>query len=305
MTILVLGGTGMLGSALVEQLIRTRPQTQVYIHGSHNCDLTNKKDTIDYISSIAPKTIFNCAGSVGGILKNQNNQYNQILVNTSIAFNALEAAISCNVNDYFYISSSCVYPANSKQPMKESMLFDGRPEKTNMGYALAKLVGMEATNFAKEKTGKNYRTFIPCNLYGPKDDFSSNGHVMAALISKICDAKRDNKKTVILWGDGSPRREFLHVYDCAEAIELASKQIDGENYVNIGSGQDLSIWELATKIAQLVGWSGEFVFDTNKPNGMIQKLLDITVLNKLQWAPKINIDNGIKRFAYMYEHETY
>lgn len=305
MTALVLGGHGMLGSALVRSL--RNQNIEVVAHKRSDCDLTDYWETYDYIKDIKPNTIYHAAGRVGGILANINNQYEFLFDNVSMASNAIDASISLNVDNFFYISSSCVYPANCQQPMQEHMIYDGYPEITNRGYALAKIVGMEMMKYARMKTRRNYRTLIPCNLYGPNDDFSVNGHVLGSLIRKICDAKRCDQRNIDIWGDGSARREFMHVDDCAAAILYVSQIIctdDKNDFINIGSGKDVSIMELANLIRQIVDWNGTILCDTTKPTGMTQKLLDISYLNAIRWKSTISLNDGIKELVKEYNVST-
>ena len=305
MTILVLGGQGMLGSALVRSLANQKEE--VIAHNRLACDLTDSWDTYDYIKQIRPTTIYHAAGLVGGILSNMNNQYDYLFKNVTMASNVINAAATFSVPNLFYISSSCVYPSTCAQPMKENMIFDGQPEETNRGYALAKLVGMELTKYARDGRGQqlNYLTMIPCNLYGPDDDFSIGGHVLASLIKKICDAQRLNQKTITIWGSGAAFREFLHVDDCASAIThvvntlFESKKV-APDYINIGSGKEISIMNLALLIREIVGWNGEILCDKSKPMGMLRKLLDIQYLNDVQWSSKITLREGIERLANEY-----
>jgi GDP-L-fucose synthase len=305
MTILVLGGQGMLGSALVRSLANQKEE--VIAHNRLACDLTDSWDTYDYIKQIRPTTIYHAAGLVGGILSNMNNQYDYLFKNVMMASNVINAASTFSVPNLFYISSSCVYPSTCAQPMKENMIFDGYPEETNRGYALAKLVGMELTKYAHAERARqlNYLTMIPCNLYGPGDDFSIGGHVLASLIKKICDAQRLNQKTITIWGSGAAFREFLHVDDCASAIThvvntlFESKKV-APDYINIGSGKEISIMNLALLIREIVGWNGEILCDKSKPMGMMRKLLDIQYLNDVQWSSKITLREGIERLAKEY-----
>lgn len=315
MTILVLGGRGMLGSALVRSL--RNQQEEVVAHTRHDCNLTDRQDTYDYIKQIWPTTIYHAAGLVGGILSNMTNQYDYLFKNMMMAGNVIDAAVSFAIPNLFYISSSCVYPSTCAQPMRENMIFDGYPEETNRGYALAKLVGMELTKHARDQLGRglgperksrkfNYLTMIPCNLYGPGDDFSMNGHVLASLVRKICDAQRLHEKSITIWGTGSALREFLHVDDCASAIIHAanapsdSTTKDAPNYINIGSGKEISIMNLALLIREIVGWDGEVLCDKTKPAGMMKKLLDIQYLNDIQWSSMISLRDGIGRLVKEY-----
>jgi GDP-L-fucose synthase len=176
--------------------------------------------------------------------------------------------------------------------MKEKHILTGPVEPTNGGYAMAKLVGMEAARYA------GYVSMIPCNLYGPKDNFSEGGHVLAALVRKVCDAQKDDKSSITVWGDGTARREFLHVDDCADAI-VAATQLDGP-YINIGSGEDITIHDLARLIAEVAGWNGDIVFDTSKPNGMMRKLLDTSLLDSIGWKQKISLTAGISQMISDY-----
>jgi len=303
MTILVLGGQGMLGSALVRSLANQKEE--VITHNRAACDLTDSWSTYDYIKHIRPTTIYHAAGLVGGILSNMNNQYEYLFKNVTMASNVINAAATFSVPNLFYISSSCVYPAICAQPMKENMIFDGYPETTNRGYALAKLVGMKLTKYVRNERQLNYLTMIPCNLYGPNDDFSIGGHVLASLIKKICDAQRLNQKTITIWGSGAAFREFLHVDDCASAIThvvntlFESKKVPPD-YINIGSGKEISIMNLALLIREIVGWNGMILRDMSKPMGMLHKLLDIQYLNDIQWKSKIPLREGIERLVNEY-----
>jgi GDP-L-fucose synthase len=301
MPTLVLGGHGMLGSALVRNM--RAENIKVIAHKRSDCDLTDYWETYDYIKTVNPHTIYHAAGRVGGILANMTKQYDFLFDNLSMASNVIDSARAHNIRNFFYISSSCVYPANCKQPMQEHMIYDGYPEITNRGYALAKIVGMEMIKDTRLVFDWNYRTMIPCNLYGPNDDFSVNGHVLGSLIRKICDAKRNDLHDITIWGDGTARREFLHVDDCASAILYASRMMtrdDKSDTINIGSGKDISIMELAKLIQQIVGWNGEILCDPTKPTGMTQKLLDISYLNSVGWESNVSLSDGIKELVKEY-----
>ena len=285
---LVLGGSGKLGSALVKELQNNSKHTEVISHSSKDCDLTLQENTFNYIRNMNPDVIYNCAGIVGGILF--NSKYNPSLL-LSNSLMALNVASICNTLSkvYYYISSSCAYPKNCNQPMKEYDLFTGSIEESNKGYGLAKQVGMELCNL-----NPTWRSFIPCNLYHENDEFSKHGHVLPSLVRKICLANEYGLKIVEIWGDGNARREHLYTSDCARAINIATNETT-EKIVNIGSGIDHSIIELAEKIKQKVGWNGRFVFNPSKPIGMARKLLDISILNRTSWKQynSTHIDNGI------------
>jgi len=285
MTALILGATGMLGSAMMRRLPGSIGLS------SKDCDLLNQKQVHD-IFDLDFDVIYHCAGLVGGIMDNMNNQYYFLMDNAKMAINVIDAARSCGVEKVYYISSSCVYPNACEQPMKEKHILTGPVEPTNGGYAMAKLVGMEAARYA------GYMSMIPCNLYGPKDNFSESGHVLASLVRKVCDAQKNGKSSITVWGDGTARREFLHVDDCADAI-VAATEFDNP-YVNIGSGNDISIRDLARLIIDIARWDGDIVFDTSKPNGMMRKLLDTSLLDSIGWKQKISLTAGISQMISDY-----
>ena len=294
MKTLVLGGSGLLGSAIVRKL--QRDNVEVISFSSKDCDLVNpeKDELIKIFKKIKPEAIYHCAGFVGGIGANLANPYEFLFHNAKMAVNVIDAAVSCNIYRLFYMSSSCVYPAHCDQPMKEDHILTGIVEDTNRGYAVAKLLGMEATREARKKTGGNYISMIPCNLYGSNDDFSERGHVISSIIHKIKEAKAKKKNSITIWGDGTPRREFLHVDDAAEIIIFAAQNISAD-YINIGSGKDISIYELAQKILKLDNSENISIdFDFSKPNGMMKKCLDISKIAKFGWKPKISLDQGIE-----------
>ena len=285
MTALILGATGMLGSAMMRRL-----PGSIGI-SSKDCDLLNQRQ-VHEIFDFDFDVIYHCAGLVGGIMDNMNNQYYFLMDNARMALNVIDMARTCGVEKVYYISSSCVYPNACEQPMKEKHILTGPVEPTNGGYAMAKLVGMEAARYA------GYVSMIPCNLYGPKDNFSESGHVLASLVRKVCDAQKNGKSSITVWGDGTARREFLHVDDCADAI-VAATQLDGP-YINIGSGEDITIHDLARLIAEVAGWNGDIVFDTSKPNGMMRKLLDTSLLDSIGWKQKISLTAGISQMISDY-----
>ena len=293
MKTLVLGGSGLLGSAIVRRL--EKDNVEAISFSSKDCDLVNpeKDELIKLFKKIKPDAIYHCAGFVGGIGANLANPYEFLFHNAKMAVNVIDAAVACDIYNFFYMSSSCVYPAKCEQPMKEDRIFTAPVEDTNRGYAVAKLLGMEATREAKKKTGGNYLSMIPCNLYGSNDDFSERGHVISSIIHKIKEAKAKKKNRITIWGDGTPRREFLHVDDAAEIIVFAAQNISAD-YINIGCGEDISIYELTQKILKLSDSRNISIdFDFSKPNGMMKKCLDISKIAKFGWKPRISLDQGI------------
>ena len=296
MTTLVLGASGLLGREIYKQLEGPK------VGWSSSCqDLTQKFSfNEDYVLD----AIYMCAGRVGGIKDNMNHQWEFLYQNALMALNTINAALEANVENFYYISSSCVYPP-SDNPLREEDLMNGRFEPTNEGYALAKLVGMNACKLINNKTFANFRSFTPCNLYGPGAKSDSNAHVIGSLINKFMIAKRYGQDNVQVWGDGTPRREFMHAKDAASAIlHMINQQDLGshlEHNINIGTGTDISIKELAELIADRVSYSGKISFqDSTWVNGAQRKLLDISILNSIGFKPVYRLDQGIDEIIYEY-----
>ena len=285
----------MLGRALTERLKQDGPVLSI---GSGYCDMT-QLDQIEFVIDEQPDRVFHCAGLVGGIKKNMENPLSFLIKNTQMGINLIDACTRHRVKHFYNISSSCVYPRECQQPMREEMLGSGPLEPTNLGYALAKMHVIEAVRMARAM-GFDYKSMMPCNLYGPGDTFGEGGHVLASLVKKLCDAKRNQLDEVIIWGTGVPRREFLHTTDAADAI-VAATAIDAPE-INIGSGVDIEIFALAARIANIVGWKGTYKFDTTKPGGMPRKLLDTRLLNDIQWKQKISLDEGIEQLVKEYNN---
>lgn len=298
MKTLVFGGTGMLGRALTERLRQDGPVLSI---GSADCDMTRIDEIDIVIGAERPDRVFHCAGLVGGIKKNMENPLSFLMRNTQMGINLIDVCIDNKVKHLYNISSSCVYPRNCQQPMREEMLGSGPLEPTNLGYALAKMHVIEAIRMAKAM-GFDYKSMLPCNLYGPGDTFGEGGHVLASLVKKFCDAKREQLDTVEIWGTGTPRREFLHTSDAADAIVTATA-IDTTE-INIGSGVDHDIFMIASMIAKVVGWNGTFKFDITKPDGMPKKLLDTSRLNHIGWSQRITLVEGIEQLVKEYENGT-
>jgi GDP-L-fucose synthase len=293
MKTIVFGGTGMLGRALTERLKQDGPVLSI---GGGYCDMT-QLDQIEFVIDEQPDRVFHCAGLVGGIKKNMENPLSFLIKNTQMGINLIDVCTRHRVKHLYNISSSCVYPRECQQPMREEMLGSGPLEPTNLGYALAKMHVIEAVRMARAM-GFDYKSMIPCNLYGPGDTFGEGGHVLASLVKKFCDAKRNQLDEVEIWGTGTPRREFLHTADAADAI-VAATAIDAPE-INIGSGVDIEIFALAARVANVVGWKGNYKFDITKPDGMPRKLLDTRLLNDIQWKQKISLDDGIEQLVKEY-----
>jgi len=293
MKTIVFGGTGMLGRALTERLKQDGPVLSI---GGGYCDMT-QLDQIEFVIDEQPDRVFHCAGLVGGIKKNMENPLSFLIKNTQMGINLIDVCTRHHVKHLYNISSSCVYPRECQQPMREEMLGSGPLEPTNLGYALAKMHVIEAVRMARAM-GFDYKSMMPCNLYGPGDTFGEGGHVLASLVKKFCDAKRNQLDEVEIWGTGTPRREFLHTADAADAI-VAATAIDASE-INIGSGVDIEIFALAARVANVVGWKGNYKFDITKPDGMPRKLLDTRLLNDIQWKQKISLDDGIEQLVKEY-----
>jgi GDP-L-fucose synthase len=299
MTVLVTGATGLAGSAIVREL--TRLGKVVIGISSKDVNLLNRKATFEYLNDLKPSTVINAAARVGGISANNLYPVKFLSENIQIQTNLMDASFSAQVEKFVFLGSSCAYPRNCPQPIKEEYLLSGKLEPTNSAYALAKIVGIQLVNSYRKEFGKSWISVMPTNLYGPNDNFDlENGHVFAAFIKKFITAKRSSLDSVTLWGTGSPRREFLHVDDLARAIIFCMYKYDDQVPINIGTGIDLTIKELADKIASAVGFKGEIFWDSTRFDGTPQKVLDIQKISILGWKPSVTLDAGIKSTVEWY-----
>jgi len=299
MTILVAGATGLAGSAIVRELNRIG-KTVVGI-SSRDINLLDRKATFNYLKEIQPTIVIDAAAKVGGIGANNSYPVEFLSENIQLQTNLMDASHNSQVEKFIFLGSSCVYPKNCPQPIKEEYLLTGPLEPTNSAYAVAKIAGIELINSYRKEYGHSWISVMPTNLYGPNDNFDlENGHVFAAFIRKFTEAKKSSLKSVILWGTGTPRREFLHVDDLAKAIILCIEKYNSDGPINIGSGIDLSISELATKIASSVGFEGVIEWDIAKVDGTPQKILDIQKISSLGWKPSISLDEGIRSTVKWY-----
>ena len=236
------------------------------------------------------------AAKVGGIYANNSFPAEFIYENLQIQSNIIEGAKISNIKKLVFIGSSCIYPRNCKQPIKEEYLLSGKLESTNQWYAVAKIAGIKMVEAYRKQYNLNFINVMPCNMYGPKDNYDKkNSHVMAALIRKFCIAKKNNLKDVIVWGSGKSLREFMHVDDFAEAMAKIIKKYNKIEPINVGSGQEISILNLAKKISKVVDFKGKIIFDKKYPDGTPRKLLNISKIKKLGWKPKISLLNGIRK----------
>jgi GDP-L-fucose synthase len=299
MTILVAGGTGLVGSAIVREL--KREKKDVVSISSKDVDLLDRNKTFAYIKKINPTAIIDAAAKVGGIGGNNSFPVEFLTQNFQIQSNLMDAAHAAKTQKFVFLGSSCIYPRNCPQPIKEDYLLTGELEQTNSAYAIAKIAGIELIKSYRKEYGYKWISVMPTNLYGPNDNFDlETSHVLPALIRKFIEAKQYNKSEVKIWGSGTPLREFLHVDDVAKAILICMEKYNDSQQINVGSGVEISILDLAHKIAEKVGFSGAIVLDANKPDGTPRKVLDITKLSNLGWKPTISLDQGIKSTVEWY-----
>jgi GDP-L-fucose synthase len=293
MTILVAGATGLAGSAILREL--TSMGKSVVGVSSKDVDLLDRDATFNYINSLKPKIVIDAAARVGGISANNNYPVEFLSENLQIQTNLIDAAHSVKVEKFVFLASSCVYPKSCPQPIKEEYVLTGALEPTNSAYAIAKLAGIELIKAYRKEFGHRWISVMPTNLYGPNDNFDlERSHVFPALIRKFIESKKSDAESVNLWGTGKPRREFLHVEDLAKAIVFCLDNYDSDEQINIGTGIDLTVAELAEKIAKSTGFKGSINWDVTRGDGTPQKVLDIQKITNLGWKPTINLDQGIK-----------
>jgi len=293
--IYVAGHRGLVGSAIYRKL-QTEGYTNLVVRSRSELDLTNQQQVYDFFARERPDYVFLAAAKVGGILANNTYPADFIRENLLIQTNVIDAAYRYGVKKLLFLGSSCIYPKYAPQPMKEEYLLSGKLEPTNESYAIAKISGIITCQSYRRQYGFNAISLMPTNLYGPGDNFDlDTSHVLAALIRKFAEAKESGAQEVVVWGTGTPRREFLHVDDLADAALFLMRNYDDGEIVNVGVGEDISISELAELVADVVGYRGKIVYDTSKPDGTPRKLLDVSKLTALGWRPKISLREGIRQ----------
>lgn len=301
--IYVAGHRGLVGSAIVRNL-KSRGYTNIIGRTHSELDLGNQHEVKKFFEEEKPEYVFLAAAHVGGI--NANNTYpaDFIYENLEIECNVIRACHDYKVKKLMFLGSSCIYPKMCPQPIKEEYLLSGYLEPTNEGYALSKIAGLKMCQFFKRQYGDNFISVMPTNLYGPNDNYDlQSSHVMPALIRKFHEAKINDKPYVEIWGTGKPLREFLHVDDMADACVYLMETYDGEEHVNIGTGRELTIRELAEMIKEVVGFKGELKFNSDKPDGTPRKLLDVSKLEGLGWKYNIELKDGIRSsYEWFKEH---
>jgi GDP-L-fucose synthase len=297
--IYVAGHRGMVGSALVRRL-KGLGYANLLLKTSAELDLRNQQEVVAFLMAEKPDYVFMAAAKVGGILANNSYRGEFIYDNLAIQNNVIHGAKMAGVKKLLFLGSSCIYPKMAPQPIKEEYLLTGPLEPTNEPYAIAKIAGIKLCEAYRSQYGCGFFSVLPTNLYGPNDNYDlANSHVLPALIRKFHEAKTGNKESVEVWGTGTPRREFMHADDLADACLFLMNDYDGEGPVNIGVGEDIAIRDLALMIGDIVGFRGEIVFDTSKPDGTPRKLMDSSRLHSMGWAPKIGLREGITE---VYEH---
>ena len=299
--IYVAGHRGLVGAAIVRAL-QSASYENLLLRSRNDLDLTDQTAVRDFFQANKPEYVFLSAAKVGGIHANNTYPAEFIRDNLLIQSNIVDSAYSSSVKKLLFLGSSCIYPKLAPQPMKEECLLTGPLETTNEWYAIAKIAGIKMCQAYRRQYGFNAISLMPTNLYGPGDNFDlEKSHVLPALIRKFHEAKEQDLSQVVVWGTGTPRREFLYVDDLADAALFLMDNYDDEHIVNVGVGEDVSITELAELVSKIVGYHGSIIYDTSKPDGTPRKLLDIAKLNALGWRAKIQLEEGIETTYQWYK----
>jgi GDP-L-fucose synthase len=291
--IYVAGHRGLLGSAVVRNL-SAKGFTNLLLRSSQELDLLDQGKTLQFLKTEKPDYVFVCAARVGGIRANSQHLGSFLFQNLQIQNNVIEGARLAGVKKLLFVGSSCIYPKESKTPITEDQLLSGKLESSNEGYAIAKIAGIKMCEFYRHEYGCNFISAQPTNLYGINDNYDlESSHVLPALIRKVHEAKVRGEKTIELWGSGKPMREFLLSDDCADALVFLMQNYQDKTMVNVGTGEDFSITDLAQTVAKVVGWPVTFKFDSTKPDGTFRKVMDVSKLHALGWKHKSSLEAGI------------
>lgn len=292
--IYIAGHKGMVGSAIWSVLL-AKGYTNLLGMSSQALDLRNQQAVQDFMAQEKPDVVIDAAARVGGILANNDYPYQFIMENMQIQNNLIDSALQQGVEKFIFLGSSCIYPKMAPQPLKEDYLLTGALEPTNEWYAIAKITGVKACQAIRKQFGKDYVSLMPTNLYGTHDNFDLNtSHVLPAMMRKFHEAAANNHAPVTLWGSGTPMREFLFVNDMAEAVVFALENKLPDYLYNIGTGEDLTIRQLAETIQKITGHQGEIIWDSTKPDGTPRKLMDISKMHELGWKHKVDLEEGIR-----------
>lgn len=303
MTIVVAGGTGLAGSAIVRAY--QAAGEEVIPVSRKVVDLLDRDATFRFIKDVKPSLVVDAAAKVGGIGANNSFPVEFLSDNVRIQSNLMEAAHAADVEKFIFLGSSCIYPRDCAQPIKEEYLLNGPLEETNSAYAVAKIAGIELIKSFRKEYGRAWISLMPTNLYGINDNFELQGsHVLPAFIRRFVEAAEKGASVETLWGTGSPKREFLHVDDLASAVVHLGKTYNSSDHLNIGTGEDLTIKELAELVAELAGFKGELAWDSSKPDGTPRKVLDVSKAKALGWAPQISLRDGIASTIAWYKDAT-
>jgi GDP-L-fucose synthase len=301
--IFVAGHNGMVGSAIVRTL-KASGYKNLLTRKSSELDLRDQKATAEFFQLEKPDYVFLAAAKVGGILANKKHQAEFFYDNMAIELNTIHAAHFSGVKKFCFLGSSCIYPKLAPQPIKEEYLMTGPLEETNFAYASAKIAGVKMCEAYHDQYGFNYVALMPCNLYGPGDNFDpKSSHVLPALLRKVVEAKERGEKEIVMWGTGMPKREFLYVDDVANASLFLMERENVTGLFNVGMGDDIQLKDLLEKICHIVGYEGKIAHDLSKPDGTPRKLEDVSKLNTLGWRPTVSLDEGIKNlYRWFSEH---
>lgn len=293
--IYIAGHRGMVGSAILRKL-KAEGYSNFILKTSSELDLRNQQAVTDFFEKEKPDYVFLAAAKVGGIVANNTFRGDFIYENLMIQNNVIHQSYEHGVKKLMFLGSSCIYPKLAPQPLKEDYLLTGLLEPTNEPYAIAKIAGIKMCDGYRDQYGCNFISVMPTNLYGPNDNYDlNNSHVLPAMLRKFITAKRNGDSSVTIWGTGSPKREFLHANDLAEACLFLMKNYNDSGLVNIGMGDDISILDLAHLVKKIVGFEGQILMDTSKPDGTPRKLMDVSKLNDLGWKAKITLEEGIRK----------
>jgi len=292
--IYIAGHTGMVGSAIHRKL-NGLGYTNIVGRSSSELDLRNQDGVISFLESERPEYVFLAAAKVGGILANNQYRAEFLYDNLMIEANIIHGSFLAGVQKLLFLGSSCIYPKNAPQPLKEESLLTGLLEHTNEPYAIAKIAGIKLCEAYRNQYGCNFISAMPTNLYGPNDNYNLQGsHVLPALIRKFHEAKKGNQKEVTIWGSGTPLREFMHVDDLGEAVVFLMNNYNEPGFINVGSGDEISILALAILVKEIVGFEGSIIHDTSKPDGTPRKLMDNSRLTAMGWKSSISLEDGIR-----------